>query len=46
MQVMMDFVLWFIQEFPAVLLEPPISAFTGLCLLFATCSLFRRMIHL
>lgn len=42
----MDFILWLIKEFPAVLLEPPISAFTGIALLFATCSLFRRMIHL
>lgn len=42
----MDFVLWFIQEFPAILLEPPISAFTGLCLLFATLSLVRRMMYL
>ncbi len=46
MQEMMEFVIWFIKEFPAILLTPPISAFTGLALLFATASLVRRMIHL
>lgn len=30
---MMDFVLWFVEEFPAILLTPPISAFTALAIL-------------
>ena len=46
MEEMKDFILWFLQEFPAVLLTPPISAFTGLLLLFFTCELVRRIMHI
>lgn len=43
MQDMMNFVLWFMEEFPAILLTPPISAFTGLLLLGWTSRLFGRL---
>lgn len=45
MQEMMDFILWFIENFPAILLTPPISAFTGLALLGWTAHLFSRLIR-
>lgn len=46
MTEMQNFVLWFLQEFPAILLTPPISAFTGFYFLGVTIGLFKRMIHL
>lgn len=46
MQEMMDFVFWFLNEFPNVLLTPPISAFTGIALLFWLTELVRRMLHI
>lgn len=46
MQEMMNFVLWFVENFPGILLTPPISAFTGLALLGWTANLFVRLIHL
>lgn len=45
MQDMMNFILWFMEEFPAILLTPPISAFTGLVLLGWTAHLFSRIIR-
>lgn len=46
MDEMKDFVLWCIEEIPPVLLEPPISAFVGLALLFISARLISRVIHL
>lgn len=46
MDEMKDFVLWCIEEIPPVLLEPPISAFVGLALLFVSARLISRVIHL
>lgn len=46
MQDMMNFIVWFIDEFPAILLTPPISAFTGLVILGWTVHLFNRLIRL
>lgn len=43
---MMDFVVWFVDYMPIILLTPPISAFTGLAILGWTCSLVGRMIRL
>lgn len=33
MQEMMDFILWFVEKFPDILLTPPISMFTSLAIL-------------
>lgn len=46
MQEMKDFVLWMIQTVPQVLLKPPISAFTGVMLLYFTGWLLSRMLHI
>lgn len=46
MDEMKDFVLWCMETIPDVLLEPPISAFVGLALLFVTARLVSRMMHL
>lgn len=46
MEPMKDFVLWCVQTVPPVLLEPPISAFTGLALLIITLRVIYRMMHL
>lgn len=46
LQAMQDFVLWFIEVFPGVLLKPPFVAFTGLAFLSWTVALFVRMIRL
>ena len=46
MSEMQDFVLWCLETIPAVLLEPPFSAFVGLILLFLTSRLFLRLLHL
>lgn len=46
MDEMKDFVLWCLETIPEVLLEPPISAFVGLALLFVTVRLVSRIIYL
>lgn len=45
MQNMKDFVVWFMSQLPGFLLSEPISAFTGLAVLFAVASLVRYMMH-
>lgn len=45
MEPMKDFIVWMIQTVPGVLLEPPISAFTAILLLYWTAGLVQRMIH-
>lgn len=46
MEPMKEFVLWCVQTVPPVLLEPPISAFTGIALLCVTCGFVGRMMDL
>lgn len=46
MDEMKEFVLWFLATIPAVLLEPPFSAFVGLALLLMTARLVSRMCNL
>lgn len=46
MAEMKEFVLWLLANVPAVLLQPPISAFTGIMLLYWTGDLVKRMINL
>lgn len=46
MAEMKDFILWFIQEFPPVLLEPPISMFVGLVILMYIVKLLRLMMRI
>jgi hypothetical protein len=46
MQDVMDFIQWFIDNFPAILMTPPISAFTGLALLGWLTHLVGRLIRL
>lgn len=46
MEAMRDFVLWFIQEIPEFLLQPPISVFVGMALLAFAINILRRMMHL
>lgn len=46
MDEMKDFVLWCLETIPEVLLEPPISAFVGLALLFVTLRLVSQMMKL
>lgn len=46
MDAMKDFVLWCLDTVPAVMLQPPISAFVGLALLVVTIRVIRLMIHL
>ncbi len=46
MEPMREFVLWCLDVIPPVLLEPPISAFTGLALLIITLRVIYRMMHL
>ncbi len=46
MEEMKEFILWFVQTFPQVLLTPPISAFTGIMILFFLCSLIARIKYL
>ncbi len=46
MDEMKDFVLWCLETIPEVLLEPPISAFVGLALLFVTVRLVSQMMKL
>ena len=45
MQAIEDFILWFLENFPVILMTPPISAFTGLALLGWTAHLFGRLIR-
>lgn len=46
MQDVEQFILWFLENFPTILLTPPISAFTGLALLGWTTRLIGRLIRL
>lgn len=46
MDEMKDFVLWCIDTIPAVLLEPPISAFVGMALLIVVLRVIYQMIHI
>jgi len=46
MQAMMDFVSWFVAQLPGFLMSEPISAFTGLAILFVTMRLVSRMMHI
>ena len=46
MAEMRDFCLWFLETMPAVLLQPPISAFVGLALLLVVLRVIRRMMNL
>lgn len=46
MDEMKNFVLWCLETIPEVLLEPPISAFVGLALLFVTVRLVSQMMKL
>lgn len=46
MDEMKDFVLWCLETIPEVLLEPPISAFVGLALLFVTVRFVSQMMKL
>lgn len=43
---MKDFVVWFLGQLPDFLMSEPISAFTGLAILFVVASLVRRMMHM
>ena len=45
MQSMKDFVVWFLSQLPDFLMAEPISAFTGLAILFVVASLVRYMMH-
>lgn len=42
----MDFSLWFMSQLPDFLMTPPISAFTGLAILFVIAALVGRMMHM
>lgn len=46
MQAMMDFVSFFVSELPSFLMTEPISAFTGLMIMFFVARLFERIIHI
>lgn len=46
MAEMRDFCLWFLETMPAVLLQPPISAFVGLALLLVVLRVIRKMMNL
>lgn len=46
MDEMKDFVLWCLETIPEVLLEPPISAFVGVALIFYTWRLVLSIMHL
>lgn len=45
-QDMMTFTSWFLVNLPEFLLSPPISAFTGLAILFVVVRLVHRMIRI
>lgn len=46
MQAMMNFTTFFISQLPAFLMSEPISAFTGLAILFFVARLVGRMMRL
>jgi len=46
MEEMKQFILWFVQQFPAILLEPPISAFVGLVILMYVVKVLWSMMHI
>lgn len=46
MQDIEQFILWFLENFPDILLTPPISAFTGIALLCWTGRLVGHLIRL
>lgn len=46
MQAMMDFTTWFISQLPGFLMSEPISAFTGLGILFVVVRLVSRIMHM
>lgn len=46
MVAMKEFSLWCLEAIPAVLLEPPFSAFVGLVLVFFTFRLFLSLMNL
>lgn len=43
---MMDFVGWFISQLPGFLMSEPISAFTGLAILFIVVRLVNQIMHI
>lgn len=43
---MMNFATWFLSQLPGFLMSEPISAFTGLAVLFVVASLVRYMMHM
>lgn len=43
---MKDFILWCLEEIPAVLMEPPISAFVGIALLSFILRVLYHMMHI
>lgn len=46
MAEMKDFCMWFLETMPAILLEPPISAFVGLALILVVLRVIHRMMML
>lgn len=46
MDEMKEFVLWCVETVPPVLLEPPISAFTGIALMIVTWRLILRIMYM
>lgn len=46
MEEMKDFILWFIQTFPDVLMKPPFSAFVGLVLLMYVVKCLWQMMNI
>lgn len=46
MEEMKDFILWFIQTVPDVLLKPPFSAFVALVLLMYIVKCLWQMMHI
>lgn len=46
MQDIEQFILWFMEHFPTILMTPPISAFTGLALGAWSVRLVRRLMFL
>lgn len=42
---MMTFTTWFLSQLPSFLMTAPISAFTGLAILFVVARLVDRIIH-
>lgn len=46
MAEMKEFCMWFLDTMPAVLLQPPISAFVGLALISCVVGVIRQMMNL